>query len=134
MKNQEFKEMYADLLSMNWKGKNVWEKICDNTLTAAPHFKGELFGENKNFKLMVVGRAVNGWEYDFNNCVSENDVLNERIKILEETMDALEAQIDVMLIEMQEENEMKDKLIKELEAQVFKDFIIKLINDKTHED
>lgn len=64
----------------------------------------------------------------------ENDVLNERIKILEETMDALEAQIDVMLIEMQEENEMKDKLIKELEAQVFKDFIIKLINDKTHED
>lgn len=76
MKNRELKEMYAELLSMNWKGKNIWERICDNDLTAAPHFMGELYGKNNNFKLMVVGRAVNGWEYDFDSCESEEDVLN----------------------------------------------------------
>ena len=79
MKNEEFKDLYMDLLNMKYKGKSVWEYFNNNSsnlvLTSAPHFIGELYGENKDFKLMVVGRAVNGWEYNFEDCVNSEDIL-----------------------------------------------------------
>ena len=74
MQNQEFRGLYKDLLSQNWKGKQVWEHMCAHVLTAAPHFVGDDY--KGDFKLMVVGRAVNGWKVNFEKCSAVNDVLD----------------------------------------------------------
>lgn len=62
--NDAIKQDFTQILSSNWEGKAIWEHIRDNTLTAAPCMVGKLYGEVP-VKLMIVGRAVNGWEVDF---------------------------------------------------------------------
>ena len=74
MKNKEFKSLYIDLLSQEWKGKQVWEYVRDKEMTVAPHFEGAEY-ENSNINLIVVGRAVNGWEVEFPNCDSIENTL-----------------------------------------------------------
>ena len=66
MQNQELRDLYKELLSQNWKGKQVWEHMCAHVLTAAPHFVGDDYKDD--YKLMVVGRAVNGWKVNFEKC------------------------------------------------------------------
>ena len=79
MKNEEFRTLYKGLLNAEYKGKEVWKYFKNSgslVLTSAPHFVGELYEENNNFKLMVVGRAVNGWKHDFESCSNSNDILD----------------------------------------------------------
>lgn len=63
------KECMMQLLSIEWEGKAVWEKIRDCEWTSAPAFKGALYDEMP-IKIMCVGHAVNGWEFDAANCLS----------------------------------------------------------------
>ena len=63
------KSIYKELFSKEWKGKPVWEGVRDKELTAAPCFSGDQY-RRENVRLMIVGRAVNGWEVDFENCSS----------------------------------------------------------------
>ena len=60
-------DLYLKLMEADDRGKYVWEKVRDKELTVAPCFEGDLFKES-DAKLMVVGRAVNGWEMDFGEC------------------------------------------------------------------
>lgn len=52
-----------------------------NKLTAAPSFQGSLYRKS-DARLMIVGRAVNGWEHDFSPCQTLKQVvaavLNQR--------------------------------------------------------
>ena len=79
MKHSEFKNLYADLLDMEWKEKKVWELIKDSSnrdaLTVAPHFIGSEY-YNAKTKLMIVGRCLNGWEVDYPDCSSIENTLN----------------------------------------------------------
>lgn len=62
------------LLESEWNGKKVWESVRDGELTAAPAFKGRLY-DNMPIKIMYVGHAVNGWEFDNSNCESVENTL-----------------------------------------------------------
>lgn len=66
--NEKLFEYYKELFNAEWQGEKVWKQIRDKKLTIAPCFKGDLY-DNSNVQLMVVGRAVNGWEHDFQNCI-----------------------------------------------------------------
>ncbi|MBE6030858.1 MAG: hypothetical protein E7225_04600 [Clostridiales bacterium] len=57
-------DLYCDLMKRRDGGNEIWEEIRDKKLTAAPAFEGDLYEHSKS-RLMVVGRAVNGWEVDF---------------------------------------------------------------------
>ena len=67
MDNNIFNPYYKELLAQEYhfwretETKPVWQWIREKRLTVCPSFKGKRYGENKNFRLMVVGRAVNGW-------------------------------------------------------------------------
>lgn len=61
------RQCVINLLSMEWDGKPVWERIRDDELTSAPAFKGKLY-DKMPVKIMYVGHAVNGWEIDTNDC------------------------------------------------------------------
>lgn len=69
-KNSIMQENYYQLFNYPWKGKLVWEHIRDGNLTSAPSFTGMRYHEDGNFKIMIVGRAVNGWEVQFEDCSS----------------------------------------------------------------
>lgn len=47
--------------------------IIGNKYTVVPHYAGTLFAHSK-IRLMVVGRAVNGWKEDFSGCITAQDV------------------------------------------------------------
>lgn len=68
------RNLYKELLSRQWYGKAAWEGIRDKELTSAPCFAGEYYGNEKT-KIMIVGRAVNGWEVDFEDCTSHDAVV-----------------------------------------------------------
>lgn len=74
-------EIYSELLSKDWKGKAVWECIRDKDLTSVPCLVGNQFAAQRT-KVMVVGRAVNGWEVDFEDTSSlaatVNSVLTQK--------------------------------------------------------
>lgn len=57
------------------KTKRIWEWIKDRQLTACPAFIGNKYHESA-LRLMVVGRAVNGWEVAADQCVSAETALN----------------------------------------------------------
>jgi len=64
-----FYDLYLKLMESENNGKLIWEKIRDKELSAAPCFAGNMFEKSKA-RLMVIGRAVNGWEIDFfENCI-----------------------------------------------------------------
>lgn len=74
-------EKYFELLSKEWKDKAIWESIRDSELTSAPCLVGSQF-HDQSVKVMVVGRAVNGWEVEFDDCSSieatTNSVLTQK--------------------------------------------------------
>lgn len=61
--------IFSSLLEKSWNNKMVWEYIRDGKLTATPAFKGSEYHKAKT-KIMFVGRALNGWDYDFGECSS----------------------------------------------------------------
>lgn len=67
-RNREFVELYTELLGEKFDGKAIWQRIADKELVAVPHFVGSEY-EGSNAKLMVVGRAVNGWQIETDSCV-----------------------------------------------------------------
>ncbi len=80
------KELFTKLLSAKWnkrgatdefKEMQIWQHIQSNELTAAPAFKGDKY-DNSKYRIMFVGRALNGWEAELGDCSS-----------LEETVDAV---------------------------------------------
>lgn len=74
MTNKSIEIIYTKLLSSQYKGQPLWQLIQNETLTAVPHFLGYHYKDCKE-KIMVVGRAVNGWEVSFTNCSTlENTV------------------------------------------------------------
>ena len=54
--------------------KQIWEWIRDKKLTACPAFVGNKY-ESSSLRLMVVGRAVNGWDVDAERCTSAENTL-----------------------------------------------------------
>lgn len=66
---EAIKRDYTQILSSVWKDKPIWEHIRDKTLTAVPCMIGKQ-ADQGSVKLMIVGRAVNGWEVDFGDCSS----------------------------------------------------------------
>ncbi len=63
-------ELYTELFQDIWKGKPVWEHIQAKELTSVPCFLGKQYNNGSDKKIMVVGRAVNGWEGKFEDCSS----------------------------------------------------------------
>lgn len=63
-------ELYTELFNDVWQGKHVWEHIKDKKLTSVPCFLGNQYNNGSDKKIMVVGRAVNGWEGEFKDCSS----------------------------------------------------------------
>lgn len=70
-----FRTYYEKLLSHNYAiekdgvAKQIWEWIREKELTACPFFVGNKY-EISPLRLMVVGRAVNGWDVDTAQCSS----------------------------------------------------------------
>ena len=64
---QERSRLFLQLLDKEWNGKKTWEHIKDKNLIATPAFKGTLYDKAET-KIMFVGRALNGWEYDLKDC------------------------------------------------------------------
>lgn len=75
MSKEEFRNLYTDLLSQEWKEKQVWEHIKEKEMSVAPHFVGKYYND-VNIKLMIIGRCLNGWEVEFPNCETINDTLD----------------------------------------------------------
>lgn len=74
MFNNNFHDIYLNLLSSEYKGEPLWELVRDETLTTVPHFVGQHYDISRT-KIMIVGRAVNGWEVSFPDCSTlENTV------------------------------------------------------------
>lgn len=61
--------LYELLLSSDYRGTPLWKRVVDKELTCVPHFVGTEYSKSDT-KLMVVGRAVNGWETDYSGCDS----------------------------------------------------------------
>ncbi|GEM_PF-2103165 len=74
------KKDYTQILSREWKGKPIWEAIRDKELTACPALVGERFHREEGFKLMFVGRAVNGWEVEFEDCSTLENTVNSVVR------------------------------------------------------
>lgn len=82
LRSQERESMpdfYKALCSKQWKNKAIWESIRDNELTAVPCFVGSQYS-HEDIKIMIVGRAVNGWEVDFEDCSSLDNTVNSILK------------------------------------------------------
>lgn len=80
-------ECMTQLFSLHWEGKTVWEKIKDDEFTSAPAFKGRLY-DDMPIKIMYVGHAVNGWDFDASKCLS-----------IEETVDSVLSQDGVSALD-----------------------------------
>jgi len=78
--------IYTILLSKVWKEKAIWKYVKEQKLTAAPCLVGEQYS-TQDTKVMIVGRAVNGWQEDFGDCstleatvdsvITQNNCLNK---------------------------------------------------------
>lgn len=78
---KEFFDLYCNLFKQEWKNKQVWELIKEKEMSIAPHFIGKFYND-ANIKLMVIGRCLNGWETEFQNCKTLNNTVNS---ILDQT-------------------------------------------------
>ena len=70
MDHTEFYSQQTTLLTQLcahvWQGKPIWQQIRDGYLSATPAFKGSLYDASKK-KIMIVGRALNGWDATYND-------------------------------------------------------------------
>ena len=66
------KDLYQKLLEREWKGKPLWQHIKEKRLTSVPC----MAGNKREAKIMIVGRAVNGWKVDFDNCGDIHNTVN----------------------------------------------------------
>lgn len=57
------KEYYKKILETEFKGKTIFEQLGKNGLTVSKSYKGSEY-DNCSEKIMIVGRAMNGWEDD----------------------------------------------------------------------
>lgn len=69
----QLKGCYEKLLSSDYCGIPLWERITTGELTCAPHFVGTEYAQS-DASLMIVGRAMNGWEASFSGCESAEAV------------------------------------------------------------
>lgn len=80
-------DAYLKLLNAEYNGSKIWEQFDENNtkypLTASRAFKGSKY-DDCCLRLMVVGRAMNGWEENFSLCKSAEDV---RDKVLSRSFD-----------------------------------------------
>ena len=83
----DIRQCMKQLLATEWEGKPVWERIRDEEFTSAPAFKGNLY-DTMPIKIMYVGHAVNGWEFDVSKCVSLEETL-ENVLDQENGLDTL---------------------------------------------
>lgn len=60
---------FIELFKKEWQDKAIWEHIRDKKLSATPAFEGELY-RTAETKIMIVGRALNGWEANYADCSS----------------------------------------------------------------
>ena len=67
--DKNYELLYSTLLN------DYWEQIRDGELTAAPMFAGKRYDESQA-KLMIVGRAVNGWEIKNADCSTLENVVH----------------------------------------------------------
>lgn len=79
MSRNKIESAYLDIMNTEYNGSEIWKQFNQNNtnipLTASVAFKGNQY-DDCNLKLMVVGRAINGWETDFSTCCTVNDVTN----------------------------------------------------------
>lgn len=81
-----FASIYTSLFSREWNGNAIWQHIASGKLTAATCLVGEQYS-TQDTKVMIVGRAVNGWQEDFGDCstleatvdsvITQNNCLNK---------------------------------------------------------
>ena len=80
MKNSVSKSTYLNLLNTNYNGNEIWkqfnQKNVSSPLTCSIALQGNQFHAS-NAKLMVYGRAMNGWETDYSMCSNAADVLEK---------------------------------------------------------
>lgn len=57
-------ELYKKILETEYKGETIYQHLKDGSFTVSRAYKGSEYN-NSYSKLMVVGRAMNGWEKDF---------------------------------------------------------------------
>lgn len=79
MKKDEMRKLYKTILNTEYKNKKIWEHIKHKTLTMTRDYEGELYN-NSDVRLMIVGRAMNGWETDFSTISSLDEMADEIIK------------------------------------------------------
>ena len=73
------KHIYRELFAKLWNDKSIWESIRDKELTSAPCIVGKQYF-NEDIKIMIVGRAVNGWEVEFDDCSYLDATVNSVLK------------------------------------------------------
>lgn len=78
--SNEVSALYKQLLSKEWRGKYIWEHIRDLDLSAAPAFKGNAYDKGNQIKIMIVGRAVNGWQVKYGSCNTCDETVNEILR------------------------------------------------------
>ena len=69
------KELYKKLFESEYHNEKLWKLISNNKYTAAKAFEGSEYKNSKS-KLMVVGRAMNGWERDYSVFSSANEIVD----------------------------------------------------------
>ena len=70
---QIFQPLYEKLLQADDRGTPIWKRVAAKELALTPHFCGEAY-ETSRARLLLVGRAVNGWEYDYSICGSASEM------------------------------------------------------------
>ena len=89
----KIENLYSKLFSVKWEGKELWEHIKargegeegeSGELTAVPCMVGNCY-DSQEFKIMIVGRAVNGWRGAIGDCSKKNkavlSVLNQKNRL-----------------------------------------------------
>ena len=71
--DSEIRRRYSKLLRSTFENKSLWQHICEGTLSGSTSYEGKLYRESAT-RLMVVGRAMNGWEEDYSGCENVDDV------------------------------------------------------------
>ena len=84
MKKEQFVDLYEELVTpftlsnSKYKIRKTVSKEDKESLTCIPAFVGEKYGSG-NVKLMLVGRAVNGWDLDW--AVKARDIAKQSLSI-----------------------------------------------------
>lgn len=73
------REQYKKILETEYEGKSIFKHLKDGSLTLSYSYKGSKY-DSSNSKLMVIGRAMNGWENDFSRFNSPDELLSFRDK------------------------------------------------------